>query len=288
MSKICWSDSLRDDPTAETLSSALEQGRLGHALLMVAPAVSVADAAARALAAGLLGHSLPHADFVSVAPEGKLRQIKVDPMREMRLFLQKASLTGVKVAHISECERLNDEAANLFLKILEEPPADTTIILTSSQPHAILPTILSRAMRFRWLGAAQEREEFAPFAAAFKAFLLEPAASATVAEVQKMAFLATWFSLWQGPEAKSEKSADAPALSEEAKEALEAAQKKEHRLAMLATMEGVVLDVYKSAPREGVALTRALASLERVRRLLEFSFNEAAAFELAVAKGFSH
>lgn len=40
-------------------------------------------------------------------------------------------------------------AANAFLKLLEEPPADTTIILTSSEPGALLPTIRSRVVAVR-------------------------------------------------------------------------------------------------------------------------------------------
>jgi hypothetical protein len=198
MSKICWSDNLKDEPSAQTLSLALDEGRLGHAMLMISPSLERADTAARNLAEGLLGAKLPHADFVWAAPEGKLRQIKVDPMRELRLFLQKASLTGVKVAHISECDRLNDEAANLFLKILEEPPAATYIILTTTQPHAVLPTILSRTMRFRWSGGAADAPEFAEFARAFGVFIR----TSGVSELDRMAFLAQFFALWQGPEEK--------------------------------------------------------------------------------------
>ncbi len=43
------------------------------------------------------------------------------------------------------------EAANAFLKLLEEPPADTTLILTSAQPGALLPTIISRVFSVRLL-----------------------------------------------------------------------------------------------------------------------------------------
>ena len=48
------------------------------------------------------------------------------------------------------------EAANAFLKLLEEPPADTTLVLTSSTPGALLPTILSRILPVRVLPLAQE------------------------------------------------------------------------------------------------------------------------------------
>src|SRR5690606_27337173 len=41
------------------------------------------------------------------------------------------------------------EAANAFLKLLEEPPAYATLVLTTSQPGALLPTILSRVLPLR-------------------------------------------------------------------------------------------------------------------------------------------
>jgi DNA polymerase III subunit delta' len=46
-------------------------------------------------------------------------------------------------------QRANPEAANALLKALEEPPADTVLVLTSSEPEALLPTVLSRVVRVR-------------------------------------------------------------------------------------------------------------------------------------------
>ncbi len=59
-----------------------------------------------------------------------------------------------KVFIVGDAERMvaqegSDQAANAFLKLLEEPPADTTIVLTSSEPGGLLPTIRSRVMSFR-------------------------------------------------------------------------------------------------------------------------------------------
>ena len=59
-----------------------------------------------------------------------------------------------KVFIVGDAERMvpqegADMAANAFLKLLEEPPADTTIILTSSEPGALLPTIRSRVVAVR-------------------------------------------------------------------------------------------------------------------------------------------
>jgi DNA polymerase-3 subunit delta' len=59
-----------------------------------------------------------------------------------------------KVFLVGDAERLvpqraNPEAANALLKALEEPPADTGFVLTSSEPESLLPTILSRVVRVR-------------------------------------------------------------------------------------------------------------------------------------------
>src|SRR5438105_3372357 len=61
------------------------------------------------------------------------------------------ALASRKVFVIGDAERMvsqvgSEEAANAFLKLLEEPPADTTVILTSSEPGALLPTIRSRVI----------------------------------------------------------------------------------------------------------------------------------------------
>ena len=59
-----------------------------------------------------------------------------------------------KVFVIGDAERMvaqegSDQAANAFLKLLEEPPSNTMIILTSSEPGALLPTIRSRVVAVR-------------------------------------------------------------------------------------------------------------------------------------------
>jgi DNA polymerase-3 subunit delta' len=75
-----------------------------------------------------------------------------------RLIVQQAVSTPAmahrKVFVVGDAERMvpqaaNPDAANAFLKLLEEPPADTTLILTTSEPGALLPTIRSRVVAFR-------------------------------------------------------------------------------------------------------------------------------------------
>lgn len=75
-----------------------------------------------------------------------------------RLFVQKASLSPAmarrKVFIFGDAERMvpqesTPDTANMLLKLLEEPPADTTFILTSSEPRSLLPTVQSRVTSFR-------------------------------------------------------------------------------------------------------------------------------------------
>jgi DNA polymerase III subunit delta' len=76
----------------------------------------------------------------------------------VRAIVQLAAYTPTlgnrKVFVIGDAERMvpqegADAAANAFLKLLEEPPADTTLVLTSSEPGALLPTIRSRVVSLR-------------------------------------------------------------------------------------------------------------------------------------------
>lgn len=67
------------------------------------------------------------------------------------------SVDAKRVVLILEADRMTDEAANCFLKTLEEPPIDTIFVLTSSRPEYMLPTIRSRcqAVPFAYLSHEQ-------------------------------------------------------------------------------------------------------------------------------------
>jgi DNA polymerase-3 subunit delta' len=76
----------------------------------------------------------------------------------VRLLLRRLVLTPAlgrrKVFIVGDAERLipqrgMEDAANALLKALEEPPADTVVVLTAADPEALLPTILSRVVRVR-------------------------------------------------------------------------------------------------------------------------------------------
>lgn len=92
-----------------------------------------------------------HPDVFLVQYKGA-RDIKVDQVREEveeRLFFRPFE-GKFKVAILDEAERMNQNAQNAFLKTLEEPPPDSVIILISSQPQTLLPTIRSRCQAFKF------------------------------------------------------------------------------------------------------------------------------------------
>jgi len=88
-----------------------------------------------------------HPDFFIVRPANKMRRISTDDIRALnRNVQQTANQGGRKVAVIFEADRLQAQAANAFLKTLEEPPAGTTIFLLTTRPYDLLPTIRSRCL----------------------------------------------------------------------------------------------------------------------------------------------
>jgi len=85
-----------------------------------------------------------HANMFVVEPEG--RGIPVDAIREKvwHNAHRTAPEPGRKIFLIREADRLTPEAADALLKVLEEPPADAVLLLSSARPDELPPTILSR------------------------------------------------------------------------------------------------------------------------------------------------
>jgi DNA polymerase-3 subunit delta' len=89
-----------------------------------------------------------HPDFRLEQPEKKL--ITVDQIRDTIEFAQNMSRRGgMKVLVFEPAEAMNLNAANALLKLLEEPPQRTLLLLVSHQPGALLATIRSRCQVLR-------------------------------------------------------------------------------------------------------------------------------------------
>ena len=96
-----------------------------------------------------------HADMHWARPESKSRVVTIEQMRELMREIQlKPTEAEYKVAIITAADRLNTQAANAFLKTLEEPPAKSVLILLTTEPQRILETVLSRCLRLNFSGDA--------------------------------------------------------------------------------------------------------------------------------------
>ncbi|MBI5665535.1 MAG: DNA polymerase III subunit delta' [Nitrospirae bacterium] len=89
-----------------------------------------------------------HPDVFIIGPEGEGGQITVQAIRQLEEALSFKPFEGQwKIAIVDEADRLNQSAANAFLQTLEEPSAHSILILISSRPDLLLPTIRSRCQR---------------------------------------------------------------------------------------------------------------------------------------------
>jgi len=115
-----------------------------------------------------------HADVAMVRPYKEI--IRVKPMRELEREANFRPFEGAaRIFIVEDAEYMNDQAANALLKILEEPPPTSHLILTTRNPTALLATIRSRCQTI----------QFAPIpTAAIEQFLVTergvPAADATL------------------------------------------------------------------------------------------------------------
>ena len=112
---------------------------------------STANGAAVDIEAGLAIH--PDMLLIRPSQEGSsLRKtISVDQIREMAAFLSKTTVRGGwRVVVVDALDDVTINGANAMLKMLEEPPSKTTIMLISHTPGSILPTIRSRCRLLRF------------------------------------------------------------------------------------------------------------------------------------------
>ena len=90
-----------------------------------------------------------HSDFLTLAPDGPLRQISIQQIRLLRERAQFKPLRGkYRVFLIDRLDRASEQAANSLLKLLEEPPEHLIIFATVENLYDLLPTIRSRSIVF--------------------------------------------------------------------------------------------------------------------------------------------
>lgn len=147
-----------------TLCNAIEQKRLAHAYLFVGPRGTGKTSTARIFAKALNCTGGPKVDFdpdedvcLEIAEGRSLDVLEIDGasnrgidnIRDLRDNVQFAPTRGqYRIIYIDEVHMLTKESFNALLKTLEEPPAHVMFIFATTEPHKILPTILSRCQRF--------------------------------------------------------------------------------------------------------------------------------------------
>ncbi len=318
---------------ADPLRHSLERGRLAHAYLFTGVRGAGKEDVARTLAQALnclekendacgkcdscrriaTGN---HPDIHWVRPESKSRRITVDQLREFeRAVNLRAANARVKIGIIADAECLNEEASNAFLKTLEEPPAQTIIILLTAEPQRLLPTILSRCLR---IGFGPVANSVSPYRAQVLPVLAKFAEARGVAGAYQL--LAALTGLLQQLKEQTKQTAEAEAdldrydhvdakLRGRMEEQLEARIAGEYRSAREQVLEelyswfaDVLLCVEKADtellehPEQIDALRRAAANLtparagtnldaiEEIRESLFRNIPETLAFEVALLK----
>lgn len=146
--------------TIEDLKNLHKSGHLGHGYIFFGPAMVGKRTIALAF-----GKFLEKGEFALPGPDEVLQDLKlidvaymksldadasgetigIDAVREVKNFLwQKPNTSARRTLIIDNADLLTTEAQNALLKITEEPPASSLLILVTSDPDAILPTIVSR------------------------------------------------------------------------------------------------------------------------------------------------
>ena len=159
-----FKDVLGQDHVVRTLCNAIEQKRLAHAYLFVGPRGTGKTSTARIFAKALNCSGGPKVDFdpnedvcLEIAEGRSLDVLEIDGasnrgidnIRDLRDNVRFAPTRGqYRIIYIDEVHMLTKESFNALLKTLEEPPAHVMFIFATTEPHKILPTILSRCQRF--------------------------------------------------------------------------------------------------------------------------------------------
>ena len=160
----------------EALTSSMASGRMHHAWLLTGPSGIGKATVARLAAAWLLSERVntrdlfgaevagfsvsmedpgaklvfngAHPDYLAISPvldDNRSGQIKIDQIRAMVPFMAHKSARGrFRVTVIDSMDEVNRNGANAMLKLLEEPPENSVILLISSRPGQLPPTIRSR------------------------------------------------------------------------------------------------------------------------------------------------
>ena len=173
-----FEDLLGQEHIVKILQNQIKSGNVGHAYLFCGTRGTGKTTTARLLAKALnctgegskpCGHcanckAIAAGEFLDVVEMDAASNNSVDDIRALRESVNFPPVLGkTKVYIIDEAHMLSTQAANAFLKTLEEPPENTVFILATTDPNKLPATILSRCMRldFRRVPERKISESFA-------------------------------------------------------------------------------------------------------------------------------
>lgn len=137
---------MRIPELAACLERFHSRGVLGHAYLFFGEDVKALETLVQAFAGYLEGGITPRIDFAVVPGTGA---IGIDEVRVARRFLSgKPFRSPRRTFFFPRAERMTAQAAHALLKLAEEPPPSGLLMLTARDLGALLPTLVSRFVRF--------------------------------------------------------------------------------------------------------------------------------------------
>ncbi|MCC5940724.1 MAG: DNA polymerase III subunit gamma/tau [Balneolaceae bacterium] len=149
-----FEDVVSQEHVSSTLKNAIKQNRLSHAYMFCGPRGVGKTTMARVLARAINniddtvdGESL--SQTLNVVEIDAASNNKVEDVHHLREIVRVPPQSGrYKIFIIDEVHMLSKQAFNALLKTLEEPPPHAIFIFATTEPHKVLPTILSRVQRF--------------------------------------------------------------------------------------------------------------------------------------------
>jgi DNA polymerase III subunit gamma/tau len=149
-----FDDIVSQEHVSSTLKNAIKQNRISHAYMFCGPRGVGKTTMARVLARAVNevsddvdGEALNQT--LNIVEMDAASNRKIEDVRQLKDVIRVPPQSGkYKIFIIDEVHMLTKEAFNALLKTLEEPPPHAIFIFATTEPHKVLPTILSRVQRF--------------------------------------------------------------------------------------------------------------------------------------------
>jgi len=149
-----FDDIVSQEHVTSTLKNAIRQKRISHAYMFCGPRGVGKTTMARVLARAV--NEIPENvdgealnQTLNIVEMDAASNRKIEDVRQLKDVIRVPPQSGnYKIFIIDEVHMLTKEAFNALLKTLEEPPPHAIFIFATTEPHKVLPTILSRVQRF--------------------------------------------------------------------------------------------------------------------------------------------